>query len=279
MVRTIVIGCGGAGCNTVSRIENEATSIVKMNAGSNRSDVQISMAKGDVDGCRGDPDLGWALAYDSKEDIKNAIEHYDNIIVTAGLGGGTGSGAIPVIAECAREENMKLVSVVSIPMPFEVTRRTRALLQMKAVIEVSDRTILFDIGRMPEMGGGAMRISSAIASADEMMKEVIVRVKSMLNGPFFSLLSEKAYTVAYSLGSDPVRTVIRAMDAPLFKTDLNCGKIIVTSDSSISRSESGALTQEVCSRTGIVPDVVPGDTDGDHGILLFIPISSRSELS
>lgn len=278
MSGTIVIGSGGAGTNTVSRIDDSlGIPVVTINTGNHGS--TISMAGEGVDGCRGDHDLGWALAYDYKDQIKKMVSGYSNIIVTAGLGGGTGSGTIPIIEECAKELGSNLISVVSIPMPFETVRRETAIRQMKKVIQISDRTILFDIGKMPSRGGGSLPISMAISSADEMMKEAIIRIHNMLNGPFFSTLSEKVYTIAYRSSKDPPKAVSNAMNEHLFDADPNYGKMIVTSDSKINRIDSDTIRKEVSDATGILPEIVSGEGDEVHGIMLFIPISYRALLS
>jgi cell division protein FtsZ len=274
---TIVIGSGGAGSNTVSRITADHIPVVTINTGDHGS--TISMADGNVDGCRGDHDLGWALAYDYKDDIGKAIAGYSNVIVTAGLGGGTGSGTIPVIEECVRESKARMVSVVSIPMPFEKTRRETAVRQMKKIIQISDRTILFDIGKMPMRGGDSLPISKAISLADEMMKEAIVRIYDMLEGPFFSTLSEKVYTIAFRSSNDPVKAATSAMNEYLFDADPGYGKIIATSDSKIGRADMKAISETIGSRTGIMPEIVCGKNEGDHNVMLFIPISYRSLLS
>jgi len=276
--RTLVIGSGGAGQNTVSRIPEElGIPVVTINTGDHGS--TISMAHGSVDGCRGDQDLGWALANDYKREICKAVSGYRNIIVTAGLGGGTGSGTIPVIEECARDSGARMISAVSIPMPFEASRRETALRQMRRVIQISDRTILFDIGKVPSRGGGSLPISKAISLADEMMKEAIVRMYDMLEGPFFSTLSEKVYTIAYRAGGDPVKAAVSAMNEYLFDADPGYGKIVATSDSAIGRSDAEAISTTIGNMTGIIPEVVPGKEGEGHGIMLFIPISYRSLLS
>jgi len=239
----------------------------------------ISMADGSVDGCRGDPDLGWALASDYKEEIFKAVSGFKNVIVTAGLGGGTGSGTIPVIEECVRESKGKMISVVSIPMPFEARRRETAIRQMKKIIQISDRTILFDIGKMPSRGGGSLPVSKAIAMADEMMMESIVRIHDMLDGPFFSTLSEKVNTIAFRTSNDPVKAAVSAMDEYLFEADPRYGKIIVTSDSMLGKRDVEAIAMEISYKTGIIPEIVFGDKVGEYRIMLFIPISYRSLLS
>ncbi|MDR0508415.1 MAG: hypothetical protein LBG63_01115 [Candidatus Methanoplasma sp.] len=276
--RTLVIGSGGAGQNTVSKIPNTSgIPVVTINTGDHGS--TISMVGGSVEGCRGDQDLGWALAHDYKEEICRAISGYSNIIVTAGLGGGTGSGTIPVIEECVKASGARLISVVSIPMHFETLRRETAIRQMKKVIQISDRTILFDVGKMPSRGGGPLPISKAISTADELMKEAIVRIYSMLDGPFFSTLSEKVYTIAYRSSNDPVKAAVWAMEEYLFDADPRYGKIIVTSDSKMGTADTEAVSGTISNMTGIIPETVSGEREEGHGILLFIPISYRSLLS
>ncbi|MCL2295622.1 MAG: hypothetical protein FWC29_00880 [Methanomassiliicoccaceae archaeon] len=276
--RTLVIGSGGAGQNTVSKIPDASgIPVVTINTGDHGS--TISMADGNVEGCRGDQDLGWALAHDYKEEICRAVTGYSNIIVTAGLGGGTGSGTIPIIDECVKASGARMISVVSIPMHFEALRRETALRQMKKIIQISDRTILFDIGKMPSRGGGSLPINKAISMADELMKEAIVRIYNMLDGPFFSTLSEKVYTIAYRSSNDPVKAAVWAMEEYLFDADPRYGKIIVTSDSKIGTADAEAVSETIGNMTGIIPEVVSGEEEEGHGILLFIPISYRSLLS
>ena len=275
--RTLVIGSGGAGQNTVSKIRNPSISAITINTGDHGS--TISMADGSVEGCRGDQDLGWALAHDYKDEICKAVSGYSNIIVTAGLGGGTGSGTIPIIEECVKASGARMISVVSIPMHFETHRRETAFRQMKKIIQISDRTILFDIGKMPSRGGGSLPISKAISMADELMKEAIVRICDMLEGPFFSTLSEKVYTISYRLSNDPLKAAVWAMDEYLFDADPRYGKIIVTSDSKMGKADTDAISATIGNMTGIIPEVVSGKETEDHGILLFIPISYRSLLS
>jgi len=273
-----VIGSGGAGQNIVSKIrEPSGIPVITINTGDHGS--TISMADGKVEGCRGDHDLGWALAHDYKEEICRAVSGYSNIIVTAGLGGGTGSGTIPVIEECIKASGARMISAVSIPMHFETQRREAAFRQMKKIIQISDRTILFDIGKMPSRGGGSLPINKAISMADELIKEAIIRMYDMLDGPFFSTLSEKVYTIAYRTSKNPVDAAMWAMDEYLFDADPHYGKIIVTSDSKIGRSDAEVISETICNKTGIAPEVVSGKEEEGHGILLFIPISYRSLLS
>jgi cell division protein FtsZ len=277
--RTLVIGSGGAGQRIVSMIpDDRRISVVTINTGDHSSTISMANGSG-VDGCRGDMDLGWALANDHKGEISKVVRGNANIIVTAGLGGGTGSGTIPVIEECAKDIGARLISAVSIPMPFEGTRRDNAMSQMKKIIQISDRTILFDIGKMPQRGGGSLTINEAISLADEIMKEAVVRICDMLDGPFFSTLSERVYTIAYRSSKDPVNGVRAAMDEWLFDADPSYGKIIVTSDSKIGRTDAETISKNIADKTGIIPEIVSDGEGETHRILLFIPISYLSLLS
>jgi cell division protein FtsZ len=115
--------------------------------------------------------------------------------------------------------------------------------------------------------------------ADEMMKEAIVRIYDMLEGPFFSTLSEKVYTIAYRSSNDPVAAALSAMDEYLFDADPKYGKIIATSDSRIGSADAETISGTIGNMTGIIPEVVSGGEGEVHGMLLFIPISYRSLLS
>ena len=276
--RTLIIGSGGAGQNIVSKIPEDLNiPIVTINTGNHGS--TISMAGRDVGGCKGDMDLGWALAHDYKEEIRKAVSGYANIIVTAGLGGGTGSGTIPIIEDCVNDIGARMISAVSLPMKFEGARRENAMSQMKKIIQSSDRTILFDIDKMPLRGGGSLTISKAVSLADEMMKEALVRMYEMLDGPFFSTLSERVYTIAYRSSNDPVEAAMAAMDEYLFDADPRYGKIIVTSDSRINKADAESISRSIGDKTGIIPEIVSGGEGDTHRILLFIPISYLSLLS
>lgn len=248
-----------------------------INTGAN--DADIKMADPSVEGCRGDHGLGWALATDYELEISDLIRDFENIIVTAGLGGGTGAGAIRVIAGCAKDQGKRIVSVVTIPMSFEEKRRGDAMIQMKELITISDRTILLDMDRIADIGAASMKIDMAISVADKIIRSAITKSAEMLNGPFFSLLSEKVYTISYASSRDPVLSAEDAMKSPLFASDAAYGKIIVKTDSFLSGSDRSTISDAISNKTGIVPEVMSGNQPEGDGVMLFIPISYRALLS
>ncbi|MDR0523369.1 MAG: hypothetical protein LBG62_02975 [Candidatus Methanoplasma sp.] len=275
MRRPIVIGCGGGGCNAVSLMRGWGVAVATVNTGSSGAGATVALADGGVSGCRGDSGLGWALASDSADDIEALMDGYQAVIAVAGLGGGTGAGAIPVIAERARRRGMKVVSVVSIPLAFESRRRVRALAQLRETVRKSDRTIVADIERVKDAGGAAMPMRDSVSMANEIMAEAVIRCARLMDGPFFSTFCEKAYTVAYARASDPAAAARAAVGYALFDPLLESGRAIASPDGRLSQADRDSVSGVVGGLTGAVPDFAPCMKEGD-GMMLFIPISCRS---
>ena len=133
--RIKVIGCGGGGTNAVNRmIDAGLTGVefIAMNTDSQVLDISAADYKLQLGenltrglGAGGNPDVGRSAAEESKSDIKKALEGADMVFITAGMGGGTGTGSAPVIAEIAKELNILTVAVVTKPFKFEGPRRAR----------------------------------------------------------------------------------------------------------------------------------------------------------
>ncbi|MFB6187532.1 MAG: cell division protein FtsZ, partial [Halobacteriaceae archaeon] len=144
-----VVGCGGAGSNTVNRMHEEGIHGAKLIAANTdvqhlvqtEADVKILMGKNKTEG-RGAgslPQVGEEAALESQEDIYDAIEGSDMVFVTAGLGGGTGTGSAPVVAKAAREQGALTISIVTTPFTAEgEVRRTNAEAGLERLREVSD---------------------------------------------------------------------------------------------------------------------------------------------
>lgn len=130
-----VIGVGGGGSNAVNRmIESgiKGVEFISMNTDQQALDrspaakkVQLGLNLTRGLGAGGNPEVGKAAAEESKNDIRKALEGSDMVFVTAGMGGGTGTGAAPVIADLAREIGALTVAVVTRPFTFEGPRRAR----------------------------------------------------------------------------------------------------------------------------------------------------------
>ena len=125
-----VIGCGGGGCNAVNRmIESGVKGVEFIVANTdlqvlNNSKANIKLQLGkDGLGAGGQPDVGREAAVDSKKEIEEALKGADMIFITAGMGGGTGTGAAPVVAEISQALGALTVAIVTKPFGFEGKRR------------------------------------------------------------------------------------------------------------------------------------------------------------
>ncbi|MDR3283512.1 MAG: hypothetical protein LBS92_07915 [Candidatus Methanoplasma sp.] len=274
----VVIGCGGGGCNIVSRLDPHKIRVATINTGSSGSEATVSLAGREVPGCRGDPGLGWALASDYRKEIEALVAGCSAVIVVAGLGGGTGAGAVPIVAECAKTHGAKTISVVSIPMGFEVERRKRAFSQLKEVLRASDRALVMDMDRLKDAGGGALPIHAAVSMTDELMALAIARLAGALDGPFDSTFDERAYTLAFARSKDPVKAVETALSLPLYDTDAFHGKTIVSPDRPFSVADAEQVHMLISGASGRIPDIAPHGSEGD-GVMLFIPIPSHASSS
>src|SRR6185295_14989973 len=112
-----VVGVGGGGCNAVSRMSQEKIPGVQLVAVN--TDGQALMHIG------ADPKRGMQAAEESRDDLKEAIRGAEMVFVTSGMGGGTGTGASPIVAEVARETGALTIGVVTRPFSFEGNKRAQ----------------------------------------------------------------------------------------------------------------------------------------------------------
>ncbi|MBI4300853.1 MAG: hypothetical protein HY677_06925, partial [Chloroflexi bacterium] len=131
-----VIGVGGGGCNAVNRMIQEkirGVQFITVNTDAqalSRSDAQTKIRIGDKItrglGVGGDPDKGAKTAEESRDELADVLRGADMVFVTAGMGGGTGTGAAPVISQIAKTSGALTIAVVTKPFSFEGTRRRQA---------------------------------------------------------------------------------------------------------------------------------------------------------
>ena len=128
-----VVGVGGGGCNAVNRMIDEGVQSVEfyvvntdlqvLNASHAENKIQIGKNITGGRGAGANPEVGRAAALESKQEIEEALAGADMVFIACGLGGGTGTGASPVIAEIAQELGCLTVGIVTKPFKFEGKRR------------------------------------------------------------------------------------------------------------------------------------------------------------
>jgi cell division protein FtsZ len=189
-----VVGVGGAGSNIVNRmieqgirgveliaINTDAQALMLSHA-PERLRIGDKLTKGLSSG--GDPKIGEEAAQESSENIKALLEDTDMVIVTGGMGGGTGTGAAPVIARLAKEAGVLTVGVVTMPFSFEGTRRRHVaeegIARLKACV---DTLIVISNDRLLQMIGKQTGIQQAFELADDVLLQGLQGISELITIP------------------------------------------------------------------------------------------------
>ncbi|MGI8819403.1 MAG: cell division protein FtsZ [Chthoniobacterales bacterium] len=189
-----VVGVGGAGSNALDRIvldglERAELIVANTDAQSLASSVaarkvQLGRMSTRGLGAGGDPEIGHAAAEEAAEEIRNALAEARMIFICAGLGGGTGSGAAPVIAEMARESGAMVISFATMPFGFEGRRRTQQAEQaLQRLQEVSDAVICFENDRMGDIVAPKAGVHQAFAAADVTISQSVRAIVNLMQRP------------------------------------------------------------------------------------------------
>jgi cell division protein FtsZ len=189
-----VVGIGGGGVNAVNRMIEHGLKGVEFIA-INTDAQALLMSDADVkldvgrDSTRGlgagaDPDVGRKAAEDAKDEIEELLRGADMVFVTAGEGGGTGTGGAPVVASTARKLGALTVGVVTRPFSFEGKRRsTQAESGIAALRESCDTLIVIPNDRLLQMGDAAVSLMDAFRSADEVLLNGVQGITDLITTP------------------------------------------------------------------------------------------------
>jgi cell division protein FtsZ len=191
--RTIikVIGAGGGGCNAVNRmIECEVKGVEFIAANTDRQALNRSKAKTTLTigtkltsglGAGGNPEIGEKAAMEDREMIANAVKGADMVFVTAGMGGGTGTGAAPVIAQAARESGALTVGVVTKPFGFEGRYKMRLAEEGIAKMrEAVDTLIVIPNQRLFNSVERKTTIPQAFLIADDILRQGVQGISDLI---------------------------------------------------------------------------------------------------
>ena len=189
-----VVGIGGGGVNAVNRMIEQGLKGVEFIA-INTDAQALLMSDADVkldvgrDSTRGlgagaDPEVGRKAAEDAKDEIEELLRGADMVFVTAGEGGGTGTGGAPVVASIARKLGSLTVGVVTRPFSFEGKRRSnQAENGIAALRESCDTLIVIPNDRLLQMGDAAVSLMDAFRSADEVLLNGVQGITDLITTP------------------------------------------------------------------------------------------------
>jgi cell division protein FtsZ len=186
-----VVGVGGAGCNAVNTMISSGlervdfialnTDVQALAANQAQTRMQIGKELTRGLGAGANPEVGRQAATESRDDIARLLEGADMVFVTAGMGGGTGTGAAPVIADIARELGALTVGVVTKPFNFEGSRRRKAaeqgLQELKAAV---DTLIQIPNQRLLTLSTEALPLLEAFKKADEVLLNAVQGISDLI---------------------------------------------------------------------------------------------------
>jgi cell division protein FtsZ len=175
-----VVGLGGAGCNITTWIAEKGITggrIIAANTDVNHLYVQKAdkmillgekLCKGH--GCGGYPEMGAQATRENAAELKAELEGTNLVFLVAGLGGGTGTGAIPVVADITRSVNALTIGCVTIPFTIEMSRREKAREAIKLLAESCDSVVIIDNSKLREVAGNlplkdALNVANALVGA------------------------------------------------------------------------------------------------------------------
>ena len=194
VARIKVIGVGGAGNNAVNRMieagiqsasyvaVNTDKQILLLSKAENKIQIGSALTKGL--GAGAEPEVGRAAAEESKEVLTEAVKDTDLLFITAGMGGGTGTGAAPVIAEIAREMGILTVGIVTKPFMFEGRKRMQQAEEgVAALKEHVDSLVVIPNERLKLISEQRITLANAFDAADNVLKQGVQSISDLINVP------------------------------------------------------------------------------------------------
>ena len=248
VVNIKVIGVGGGGNNVVNRMVKSGTKGVEfvavntdkqaLNVSSATYKIQIGEKLTHGKGAGADPEVGRKAAEESRSQIAKALEDTDMVFISAGMGGGTGTGAAPVVAEIAREQGVLTVGVVTKPFGFEGQKRMRAaeagIEQLRGKV---DSLVIIPNERLKYATDQKITFRNAFEIADDVLRQAVQSISDLIRDTGFINLDFADVTavmkdaglahmgVGRAAGKGKAEEAARmAISSPLLETSINGAK-------------------------------------------------------
>lgn len=194
VAKIVVLGVGGGGCNAVNRMlaaNPEAIDFIAVNTDSTALDHSAAKKKIKIGakltkglGAGGRPEVGEKAAEETAAEISQALEGVDMAFITAGMGGGTGTGAAPVVARIAREMGILTVAVVTKPFKFEGPKRMKYALQgIENLKEYVDTLLVIPNQKLIETADKSTTMSEAFTMADSVLNQGVTGISDLITKP------------------------------------------------------------------------------------------------
>ena len=248
-----VVGVGGGGSNAVNRMISsglKGVDFIAINTDKQalrKSTAPTQLAIGEKItngfGAGSNPEIGKRAADEAYNDIKQLLSGADMVFLTAGMGGGTGTGATPIVAKAAREMDILTVGVVTTPFSFEGKRRKdQALEGIEEISQYVDSLVVIPNDRLKLVSDARITLANAFSEADDVLRRGVQSISDLINVPGFinidfadvtSVLADSG--VAYmgmgrANGKDKAQeAAAMAITSPLLETSIKGAKGVIIS--------------------------------------------------
>jgi len=257
-----VVGVGGAGLNALHRMMDAGVSQVEFVAvNTDIQQLQMSDAQTKIHvgreltkglGSGADPDIGRRAAEEAYDQIKTALRGSDMVFVAAGEGGGTGSGAAPVVAKIARELGALTVGIVTLPFKFEGTkRRTQANTGVEQLRAACDTTIVIPNDRLLEVLDRSTSMVEAFRIADDVLRQGVQGICDLITMPGL-----------INLDFADVRTIMKDSGTALMGIGFSSSEENRAREAAERALRSPLIETELTSARGILLSIAGGDDLG-----------------
>lgn len=309
MPKIMIMGVGGGGNNAVNRmIESDEdgrfdqvtyaainTDLQVLNSSLAEYKIQIGKKLTSGYGAGSDPSIGEASAVESKDELAKIIENYNMVILTCGMGGGTGTGAVPVIAQLCKEANILCLAVVTMPFSFESQPRILAAQNgIEALKKSVDTLLIIPNDKLLNYSTKPFYLEDAFATADTVLKHTIFGVtniiynKGIINLDFNDLRVTLANKGLAHLGIGTVaadtsilEAVKEAINSPLLETNISgATNVLINSSGHINLLELNEAIQYVRELAGSNVNIIWGtvtDTRNSEDRIIITLIATGME--
>lgn len=281
--RIIVVGVGGAGNNAVNRMVDDTIGGVEF-IGVNTDKQALALCKAPTTiqigekvtkglGAGAKPEVGQQAAEESTDDIKNALQGADMVFVTCGMGGGTGTGAAPVIAGIAKEMGILTVGVVTKPFRFEAkVRMNNAIQGIERLKENVDTLIVIPNDKLLEIVDRRTTMPEALKKADEVLEQAVQGITDLINVPALinldfadvqTVMKDKGIAhigIGSAKGDDKAMEAVKqAVASPLLETTIEgASHVIINISGDISLMDANDAASYVQEMAGDDANIIFG---------------------
>ncbi len=277
--KIVVFGVGGAGGNAVSRMIDEGADGIEyiavntdkqaLDANQAKAKIAIGLKSTKGLGAGGRPEVGMEAAKESRDEIYNAMQDVDMAFITAGMGGGTGTGAAPIVAGIAKELGILTVGVVTKPFLFEGKKRMRFAVEgIEKLKENVDTLIVIPNQKLIETADKNTSVKDAFKLADSVLVQGVIGISDLIARPgeinldfadVRTVMTENRGYAHMGVGvADNVMDAARfAVESPLLETSIDGAKSILIN---VCYTDDIPMV-EVANAVNYVDDLLDGEAE------------------